>query len=100
MLTREPPCGRARGSLDRHATSIVAAYVRGRRQIIHLAPAAPPGGHGRQADGSGSGMTKPKAVTNRDFNMSVNRLYWKESLSLRSMEASRTGSSVALDGRM
>ena len=29
MLTREPRCDRARGSLDRHATYIVAAYVAG-----------------------------------------------------------------------
>jgi integrase/recombinase XerD len=29
MLTRERRCGRARGSLDRHATYIVAAYIAG-----------------------------------------------------------------------
>ena len=42
---------RARGSLDRHATYIVAAYIAGAAGNTRTGPAvAPPGGHSRQAD--------------------------------------------------
>ena len=62
---------RARGSLDRHATYIVAAYIAGAPGKPHQVAVAPPGNHGRQAELAHRLIPTAEAdgraaVTNRD----------------------------------
>ena len=65
---------RARGSLDRHATDVVAAYLAGAARE-GTSPGIPPGGSRPAQSPAASDPNHQAAVAQCDFSMSANRRY-------------------------